>query len=492
MNIPFDNSYARLPPAFSTAVEPTPVSAPTMIRVNHSLAAELGINADFLESGDGLSVFAGNALAAGSDPIAMAYSGHQFGGFSPQLGDGRAILLGEVLSDSGIRYDIHLKGCGQTPFSRRGDGRSALGPVIREYVVSEAMSALGVPTTRALAAVETGDKVHREGLVPGGVFTRVAQSHIRIGTFQWFAARNDPGNLRVLADHVIDRHYPGIRSDDNPYLSLLGRVIERQAELIAHWMQLGFIHGVMNTDNMTVSGETIDYGPCAFMDTYHPGKTFSSIDQQGRYSYANQGPIGHWNLTRFAEALLPLLDTDQDRAVDLANEVLETYQPIHAAAVHERMRKKIGISNGDAADWTLAEQLLGTMADGEADFTIVFRQLTLALATGNDDAVIGLFSCETAIKAWMKGWRARLDEINQGNSPNQATAIETMRNANPIYIPRNHQVEAAIQAGNNGDFSPFNRLVDVLQRPFTEQPENVAYEAAPEPDEVVHATFCGT
>lgn len=486
MPIPFDNSYVRLPDAFFKPIEPTPVSAPVMIRLNHDLVTELGIDVARLDSPEGLAILSGNQRADGSEPLAMAYSGHQFGGFSPQLGDGRAILLGEVVRHDGVRHDIQLKGSGPTPFSRRGDGRSALGPVLREYIVSEAMAALGVPTTRALAAVASGENVLREGLMPGGVFTRVAQSHIRIGTFQWFAARKDNDNLKVLADYVIQRHYPDAQHNDNPYLALLDGVIQRQAKLIAHWMQLGFIHGVMNTDNMTVSGETIDYGPCAFMDIYDPAKTFSSIDHQGRYAFANQAPIGHWNLTRFAETLLPLLNDDPKRSVAEAEAALDKFAKIHKTELQKRFTAKIGIEAGDTGDWSMVETLLAAMADGEADFTLVFRHLSDALESGYDDDITRLFRQPAAIVAWLTVWRARLHD----SDCSQAVAL--MRRTNPVFIPRNHRIEEAIKAANGGDFAPFHRLNDVLQHPFTAQAEFIEHEAAPLPEEVVHATFCGT
>ena len=482
----FDNSYSRLPDAFFSLIEPTPVSAPVMIRLNHDLATELGIDIGRLDSPEGLAILSGNHRPDGSEPLAMAYSGHQFGGFSPQLGDGRAILLGEVIGKEGIRYDIQLKGSGPTPFSRRGDGRSALGPVLREFIVSEAMAALGVPTTRALAAVASGDEVVREGIEPGGVFTRVAKSHIRIGTFQWFAAREDYDNLKVLADYVIDRHYPDAQQEENPYRALLDGVIGRQAKLIAHWMQLGFIHGVMNTDNMTVSGETIDYGPCAFMDIYEPAKTFSSIDHQGRYAYSNQSPIGHWNLTRFAETLLPLLDNDPKRSVAEAEAALDHFSGLYQSALQKRFTAKIGIEGGDTSDWSMVEDLLSAMADGEADFTQMFRHLPESLESGNDHAVVRLFNQPEAIVAWLSTWRARVHKIDR----NQTLAL--MRRTNPVFIPRNHRIEEAIKAGNGGDFTTFDRLNDVLQHPFTAQAEFAEYEATPAPAEVVHATFCGT
>ncbi len=487
MPFSFDNSYARLPDAFFKRVAPTPVANPRMIQVNHNLAAELGFDAAKLDSLEGLAILAGNQQADGSDPLAMAYSGHQFGGFSPQLGDGRAILLGEVVGKDGVRRDIQLKGSGPTPFSRRGDGRSALGPVLREYIVSEAMAALGVPTTRALAAVASGDPVAREGLTPGGIFTRVAQSHIRIGTFQWFAARQDDDNLKILADYVIERHYPDVKKADNPYLGLLNSVIQRQAELIAHWMQLGFIHGVMNTDNMTVSGETIDYGPCAFMDVYHPEKKFSSIDHQGRYSYGNQAPIGLWNLSRFAETLLPLIDDDQDKAIAAAQTALEAFPELHGQALQARFTAKIGLEFRDSDDdWILVQRLLTAMAEGEVDFTLVFRHLSNALESDNDETITSQFRKPSAITLWLRDWRTRLEDVDH------TEAIATMRRANPIFIPRNHRIEQVIQAGNQGDYEPFHRLNKVLQHPFDEQPDFAEYESAPAPEEVVCATFCGT
>ena len=486
MRIPFDNSYARLPEAFFAAAEPTPVSAPSMIRINHRLATELGIDVEWLESSEGHAVLSGNKLADGSEPLAMAYSGHQFGGFSPQLGDGRAILLGEVLGNGGVRYDVQLKGSGPTPFSRRGDGRSALGPVLREYIVSEAMAALGVPTTRALAAVASGEKVLREGLVPGGVFTRVARSHIRIGTFQWFLARQDHENLKVLADYVIARHYPDAQQEKNPYFALLEGVVERQANLIAHWMQLGFIHGVMNTDNMNVSGETIDYGPCAFMDVYDPAKKFSSIDHQGRYAFSNQGPIGLWNLTRFAETLLPLFDEDSKKSVQMAEGALERFFDLQQTALERRLTAKIGLSDGRLGDWEMAKALMTAMAEGDADFTLVFRHLSVALESGNDEAVTRLFNCPVEITGWLERWRTRL------NGSDRDEALTLMRRSNPVIIPRNHRIEEAIQAGNAGDFEPFHRLNDALQHPFDPKLEFAEYESAPTPAEVVKATFCGT
>lgn len=486
MPLPFDNSYAQLPDAFATPVEPSRVSAPVMIQLNRDLAADLGLDVALLESDEGLAILSGNKVPEGAQPVAMAYSGHQFGGFSPQLGDGRALLLGEVIDTNGVRRDIQLKGSGPTPFSRRGDGLSALGPVLREYIVSEAMYALGVPTTRALAAVASGDMVFREGKVPGGVFTRVAASHIRIGTFQYFASRQDHENLRILADYAIDRHYPEAAEEENPYRALLVGVAKRQAELIAHWMQLGFIHGVMNTDNMSVSGETIDYGPCAFLDEFDPGKAFSSIDRNGRYAFANQGPIGQWNLTRFAETLLPLLNDDKDAAVAEAETALKSFSDHHGDVLQKRLISKIGIDSTSDDDWNLTNALLETMAEGDADFTLTFRHLSGALESGKDDDVIQCFNSQEAIQGWLGHWRERLQSVDQ----NEATTL--MQQSNPVFIPRNHRVEEVITAAYTGDYEPFHRLNKVLENPFTPQPEFSEYELAPKPEEVVEATFCGT
>jgi serine/tyrosine/threonine adenylyltransferase len=493
MPFQFDNSYARLPGEFYSLVAPTPVAQPSMIRVNRGLAELLGADAEVLQSPAGLSVLAGNELCIGSVPLAMGYAGHQFGGFSPQLGDGRAVQLGEVIGTDNVRYDIQLKGSGPTQFSRRGDGRSALGPVLREYLVSEAMATLGVPTTRALAAVSTGENVLREGMIAGGILTRVAKSFVRVGTFQWLASRGDVVNLKVLADYVIDRHFLEAKESETPYRVLLDNVIERQAILVAHWMQLGFIHGVMNTDNTAVSGETIDYGPCAFMDTYESNKTFSSIDHQGRYGFGNQGPIAHWNLSRFAETLVPLLASDSDQGVAIAEEALDRFVEIYERELQRRFTAKIGLgadadelANADDTDWELVRELLTLLEDGKADFTLVFRHLVGALEGGNDEKMLALFDCTDGIVAWLKAWRARVSAADVG------VAVALMRRSNPVFIPRNHRIEEVIQAGYRGDFEPFHRFCEVLQRPFEEQPENAAYEVAPTDDEIVQATFCGT
>jgi serine/tyrosine/threonine adenylyltransferase len=487
--IPFDNSYARLPERFFQQIAPTPVAAPRLIRVNTALAEQLGIDADWLASPQGVQVLAGNRIAEGSEPIATAYAGHQFGGFVPQLGDGRAILLGEVVDRDGVRRDIQLKGAGRTKFSRGGDGRAALGPVLREYVVSEAMAALGIPTTRALGAVVTGEKVVREELLPGAVFTRVASSHIRVGTFQFFAARGDNEGVRVLADHVIARHYPEAAHAEQPYRALLDAVITAQAQLIARWLHVGFIHGVMNTDNMAVSGETIDYGPCAFMDEYDPATVFSSIDRRGRYAYANQPNIGLWNLTRLAECLVPLLDEDQDRAVAAAEEALGTFAGTFETAYQSGLRRKLGLTTEQPTDVQLARDLLKLMHANGADFTNTFRRLTEAAAGTDDTSLRALFSDAAALDEWLGRWRSRLDQ-----EPASADArAATMRSANPAFIPRNHRVEAVIRAAvDRDDFGPFEELLAVLARPYDDQPGYDEYATPPEEHQRVHATFCGT
>jgi len=482
--LPFDNLYARLPERFYATLPPTPVAKPRLVKINRALAAELGLDADLLGSPEGVEVLAGNRIARGSEPIALAYAGHQFGNFVPQLGDGRAILLGEVLDRNGRRRDIQLKGSGPTPFSRRGDGRAALGPVLREYIVSEAMAALGIPTTRSLAAVTTGEPVLRETALPGAVLTRVASSHIRVGTFQFFAARGDLEALRLLADHVIARHYPDIVGPDR-YRALFERVIAGQAALVAQWMLVGFIHGVMNTDNCSVAGETIDYGPCAFMDAYHPQTVFSSIDHGGRYAYANQPRIAHWNLARLGETLLPLLADDSDAALALANETLKTFQPRYGEALLAGMRRKLGLFAAEEGDAALAQDLLTAMAEGEADFTLVFRRLR----PESDAEMQPLFASPQAYETWAVRWRERL-----AREPQHAeTRGSAMRQVNPAYIPRNHRVEAALAAAvEREDFGPFEELLQVLARPFEERPAFAAYAEPPPADQRVYRTFCGT
>lgn len=489
-HVPFDNSYARLPDRFFARVAPTPVPEPRLVKLNRPLALDLGLDPDWLATPDGVRALAGVTVPAGAEPIAAAYAGHQFGHFVPQLGDGRAVLLGEVVDRDGVRRDIQLKGSGPTPFSRRGDGRAALGPVLREYVVSEAMAALGIPTTRALAAVTTGAPVYRETVLPGAVLTRVAASHIRVGTFQFFAARADLEGVRVLADHVIERHYPDAREAARPYRALLEGVIARQADLVARWLLVGFIHGVMNTDNMSVAGETIDYGPCAFMDAYDPATVYSSIDQHGRYAYGNQPRIAQWNLARLAETLLPLLSDELEAAVADAEEALAGFAPRFEAAYQAGLRRKLGLLTAREDDLALAGELLAAMTRNQADFTLTFRRLgDLAAGAASDEPVRSLFIDPTAFDAWAARWRARLAE--EGGDA-RARAAE-MRAASPAFIPRNHRVEAVIQAATErDDFAPFEELLAVLARPYEDRPEAARYALPPEPHERVTATFCGT
>jgi uncharacterized protein YdiU (UPF0061 family) len=489
-HFPFENTYARLPDRFYARVVPTPVRAPRLIRVNTELALNLGLDPDWLAGPEGLEVLAGRVVPEAAEPIAMAYAGHQFGHFVPQLGDGRAILLGEVIDQQGVRRDVQLKGSGRTPFSRGGDGRAALGPVLREYVVSEAMAALGIPTTRSLAAVVTGETVARETPLPGAVLTRVATSHVRIGTFQFFAARGDLEGLRLLADHVISRHYPEAAHADRPYRSLLELVIERQAELIARWLLVGFIHGVMNTDNMSIAGETIDYGPCAFMDEYHPAKVFSSIDQLGRYAYANQPQIATWNLARFAETLLPLIDEDQQQAIKQAEGVLDRFSARFEAAYSAGMRQKLGFSTEADGDLGLAGEFLSLLATNHVDFTLAFRRLSDAAGSVPAEADLrSLFKDEQGFGTWAERWRSRL--MREPNHEDERRA--RMRAVNPAFIPRNHRIEAMIEAaGEHEDFAPFEELLLVLAKPFEDQTSFARYMDPPQPHERVYQTFCGT
>jgi uncharacterized protein YdiU (UPF0061 family) len=480
LHIPFDNSYARLPPRFYARLDPTKVAAPRIVRVNRDLAALLGIDPDTLDA----DVLAGNRVPEGAEPIAQAYSGHQFGHFSPQLGDGRAILLGEVVATNGQRYDIQLKGSGRTPYSRGGDGRAALGPVLREYLLGEAMHALGIPTTRALAAVTTGERVYRETPLPGAVLTRVAASHIRVGTFQYFASRGDVDAVRTLADYTIARHDPDRAGD---YRGFLDAVIARQAALIARWLHVGFIHGVMNTDNMAISGETIDYGPCAFMDVYDPATVFSSIDTAGRYAYGNQPRIAAWNLARLAEALLPLLGPDRDAAIASAQEALSGFAPRFEAAYLTGLRRKIGLTTEREGDDDLTQDLLKHMQEGAADWTLTFRALADAVEGGDAEAR-ALFSPGAAYDGWAERWHARLAQ--EPGSPRERSAA--LRAINPLYIPRNHLVEAALNAAVEGDQGPFETLLDVITHPFEQRQGLDRFTLPPRPEERVLATFCGT
>jgi serine/tyrosine/threonine adenylyltransferase len=490
VHFPFQNTYAALPEGFFARVAPTPVAAPRLVKLNRPLAVKLGLDPERLASPEGVEILAGKRVPEGAEPIAMAYAGHQFGQFVPQLGDGRAILLGEVIDADGIRRDIQLKGSGPTPFSRRGDGRAALGPVLREYIVSEAMAALGIPTTRSLAAVMSGESVFRETALPGAVLTRVASSHIRVGTFQFFAARGNTEGVRRLADHVIARHYPEAAAAERPYHALLEGVIARQADLIARWLLVGFIHGVMNTDNTSISGETIDYGPCAFMDHYDPAAVFSSIDEMGRYAYANQPRIALWNLTRLAECLLPLLSDDTDKAIEQAQLILAGFIAKFSAAYQSGLRLKAGLLREREGDEALLQDLLDAMAKNQADFTLTFRALSEAAEDASRDASVReLFSDPNAYDEWAARWRRRV-----GDDPQ--TPVERasrMRAINPAFIPRNHRIEEVIEAAvSRDDFAPFEKLLDVLSKPHKDQPDFAEYAKPPEPDQRVLRTFCGT
>lgn len=477
IQLPFDNSYARLPERFYTRMSPTPVAAPKLFKLNVALAERLGLDVAALDSADGLAAFAGNDVPGGAAPLAQVYAGHQFGGWSPRLGDGRALLLGEVVAPDGARFDIQLKGSGPTPYSRMGDGRAWLGPVIREYLVSEAMAALGVPTTRALAAITTGETVRREAPLPGAILVRVASSHIRVGTFQYFASQQDNDALTALTDHALARHAP---EQDGP-LGLLRSVLNKQARLVAQWLGLGFIHGVMNTDNMTISGETIDYGPCAFMDAYHPMRVFSSIDQQGRYAYSRQPDIALWNLAQLATALLPIIgDDDRDAALAEAQDVINGFPEVFQKAWLDVFRAKVGLSTESEGDAALIHELLDIMAKGGSDFTNTFR----ALGT---EAVMAEVMDRDAFADWSEKWVARL--AAEGATP--ADRIEAMQRVNPAVIPRTHRIEEAITAAVAGDHAPFETLHAALASPF-EEPQASELMRPPTADEVIPQTFCGT
>jgi uncharacterized protein YdiU (UPF0061 family) len=486
----FSNSYARLPEHFFARLDPTPVLRPRLVWVNYPLAEDLGLDLRGWEADDLAAVFAGNRLPAGAEPISTAYAGHQFGNFVAQLGDGRAILLGEVFDRGRVRRDIQLKGAGRTPFSRGGDGRAALGPVLREVLLSEAMHALGIPSTRALAAVTTGEPVYRQGPLPGAILTRVAASHVRVGTFQYFAARGDAAAVRQLADYVIERHYPEVGLAERPYLALLQSVAQRQASLVARWMAVGFIHGVMNTDNMAISGETIDFGPCAFVEAYDPAAVFSSIDDFGRYAYANQPQAARWNVARFAETLLALIDPDPDRAVELAQQVIAEFPAWHAHAWLGAMRAKLGLRGEREEDADLIGALLELMSAQQADFTLTFRRLCAAAV--DPAAAAGpraLFAEPEAYDRWVQSWRARL--ALAPDTPEEVA--QAMRRVNPAYIPRNHRVEQALEAASEReDYAPFGQLLAVVSRPYDEQEAHAAYAVPARPEERVLRTFCGT
>lgn len=486
----FDNSYASLPDRFYTRQAPIPVREPGLIHINPALAETLNIDPVWLESDDAISMLAGNRVPDGASPISTAYAGHQFGNFVPQLGDGRAVLLGEVIGQDGIRRDIQLKGSGPTPYSRGGDGRAAVGPVLREYIVSEHMHALGIPTTRSLAAVTTGEDVYRETPLPGAVLTRIAQSHIRIGTFEFFASRGDMEGVRTLADYAIDRHYPEARESDNAYASLFEAVIDRQTSLVSQWLGVGFIHGVMNTDNVSIAGETIDFGPCAFMDTYDPMKVFSSIDYMGRYAFMRQPSILQWNLVQFAGALVPILADEMDDGVKVAQSIADAAPDKFEKKIAATFRAKLGLETEVDGDFELALDLLKVMAANEADYTLTFRGLSVALDDPKSaNSARAQFNKPDDFDTWAARWQDRLNAEQASTAEIQARLNAT----NPAVIARNHLVEAVIRAGeDDGNFEPFADLLNVVTRPFDDVPEGSVYGLPPKPDEVVLQTFCGT
>jgi len=484
----FDNTYARELEGFYVPWEGEKAPNAKVVVFNEALAQDIGLDAAALNSKHGAAVFSGSVAPEGASPLAQAYAGHQFGGFSPQLGDGRALLLGEVLDTQGRRFDLHLKGSGRTPFSRGGDGKAVLGPVLREYLIGEAMHALGIPTTRALAAVTTGEKVVRDGFKPGAVLARVASSHLRVGTFQFFAARKEWDKVRQLADYAIARHYPELADVEDKYLQFLSAVADRQASLVASWLHVGFVHGVMNTDNMTISGETIDYGPCAFVDAYDPKAVFSSIDQEGRYAFGNQPVIAQWNLTRLAETLLPLIDPeDGDNAARLVTNVITGFIGRYTDVWTSGMRGKIGLVSVEEGDAALINDLFTAMEGQNVDYTLFFRRLADA-AAGEDKGLLALFDSAELIIKWLVAWQDRLLRDPQ----NSATRAQGMNKVNPVYIPRNHNVEAALQAAERGEMVLFNALLDVLSDPFTKRDGLEMFEG-PAPDDFgPYQTFCGT
>lgn len=477
----FENTYVDLPEMFFTKKGPSHVKSPSLVKLNNSLAKELGLNIDALQSNEGIEILSGNKIPEGSIPLAQAYAGHQFGHFT-LLGDGRALLLGEHITPKGKRIDIQLKGSGRTPYSRGGDGKAASGPMLREYIISEAMNALNIPTTRSLAVTKTGEAVIRETYLKGAILTRVASSHIRVGTFQYARNWGTVEDIKKLADYTLKRHFKEIENEENPYLSLLKEVIKRQAELIAKWQLVGFIHGVMNTDNMTISGETIDYGPCAFMDTYDPETVFSSIDIYGRYAYKNQPNMAVWNLARFAETLLPLLSTDQDEAINLAEDALAEFSEIFKNNWISGMRAKLGIFNEEAEDEELIKNLLSIMQKYKADYTNTFRALTIDDLNGSE-----IFNSEE-FKEWYKMWQERLSRQDESKDLSK----KLMKSSNPAVIPRNHRVEEALEAAEKGDYSVMDKLLDVLINPFEYSKDQEKYAKLPKPSSCKYKTYCGT
>ncbi len=491
MPFSFSNDYLSLPSRFYTQVRPTPVPAPSWLARNEALAQKLRLDLQAFSSPESLALFAGNLVPPGITPVATVYAGHQFGQPVPQLGDGRAILLGDGVGDDGIPYEIQLKGAGPTPFSRRGDGRAALGPVLREYLVSEAMFALGVPTTRALCAVTTGEPVYRQTILPGAILTRVARSHLRVGTFEYFAMAGDVAGLKDLTLYALKRLYPMETLDPLfPAKTLLSRTVDVQAHLIAHWMAFGFVHGVMNTDNCSISGETIDYGPCAFLDAYVPDRTFSSIDAYGRYGYDKQPTIGLWNLSRLAQALFPLLldsGRSEDAAAQELREILAGFQPRFKKTYVELFRRKLGlVGTDDEGDSALISGFLDGLAKDQVDFTQSFRRLTDVAEGAPTSSLLDLFTSD--MTSWLDAWLRRLDD--QGT--NKPLSVSMMKATNPVFIPRNHLVEATISAAIQGDLAPFHRLLGVLSRPYEVQPESIDLTLPPGEEQWDFRTFCGT
>lgn len=478
----FDNSYARLPDVFYSKMTLNPVSSPSLVKLNHDLAKELGLNSEQLQRPEVIQVLSGNEIPEGGFPLAQAYAGHQFG-HPTMLGDGRAMLIGEQITPSGERFDIQLKGSGRTSYSRGGDGRAAIKPMLREYIISEAMYGLGIPTTRSLAVVATGEKVIRETDLPGAILTRVAASHLRVGTFQFAASLDSKKDLKALADYAIDRHFPMIEKDGNRYLAMFKEVIKRQAALIAKWQLVGFIHGVMNTDNMTISGETIDYGPCAFMDSFHLDTVFSSIDVQGRYAYGNQPKMGGWNLARFAESLLPLFHDDMEKAVELAQKELYEFNTFYQQHWLDGMRGKLGLeAETEEKDAELIEKILGIMQNNQADYTDTFRSLALGEIEKLE------LSKNQAFIDWHKAWKERVESQEGG----EEGAREQMKKHNPVVIPRNHLVEAALDAAEGGDLSVMEELLQMLSQPFAYTKEQIEYGVAPQKVNPAYKTYCGT
>ena len=477
----FDNTYSKLPSSMLAKLPPTPVKDPELVILNHSLSKMLGLDFTNLSNKNLASIFSGNLLPKGSDTIAQAYAGHQFGHFT-LLGDGRAIVIGEHVSKDNKRFDIQFKGSGKTPYSRDGDGRAALGPMLREYIISEGMFGLGIPTTRSLAVVKTGEKVIRETPLDGAILTRIAESHIRVGTFQYAVVAEDKKNLKILFDYTIDRHYPHIKNSKTPAIDLLKIVIDKQIKLVVDWMRVGFIHGVMNTDNMAISGETIDYGPCAFMDTYDPETVFSSIDQYGRYAFFNQPGIAKWNLARFAECLVPLISDDKNTGIQIATEIVNSFSEIYQKNWFEMMRKKLGLLGEDANDEKLVIDLLNWMHKKKADYTNTF--CFLMNPNFKDKKIYN----DESFLYWKKQWQDRL-KIN-GNSSEES--LKLMRSSNPLIIPRNHKVEEALDSANNGDLNPTKNLLKILEKPYEDRKEINEYQSSAPPSNKIYKTFCGT